>query len=95
MTTTYNPLEGLNARQIQRIFTLRAEREAKKIANRKYEADRINAERQEELKAILQLCRTEGEVEVPAVCYECGVEGKCLVVDGDDSDWFCLDCSCW
>jgi len=35
---TYNPLEGLNARQIQRIFRLRAEREAKKIANCKYEA---------------------------------------------------------
>jgi hypothetical protein len=33
---TYNPLEGLNARQIERIFRLRAEREAKKIANRKY-----------------------------------------------------------
>jgi predicted Zn-ribbon and HTH transcriptional regulator len=55
---------------------------------------RIDAERQEELKAILQLCRTEGEVEVPAVCYECGFEGKCLVVEGDDSDWRCLDCSC-
>ena len=55
---------------------------------------RIDAERQEVLKAILQLCRTEGEVEVPAVCYECGFEGKCLVVEGDDSDWLCLDCSC-
>jgi hypothetical protein len=55
---------------------------------------RIDAERQQELKALQQLCRTEGEVEVPAVCYECGFEGKCLVVEGDDSDWLCLDCSC-
>jgi hypothetical protein len=105
--------DGLNARQIERISRIRADRKRRSVraeAERALanpsnlvelssyavlkETLRIDAERQEELKAILQLCRTEGEVEVPAVCYECGFEGKCLVVEGDDSDWLCLDCSC-
>lgn len=71
----------LTAKQIDRIARIRKQRKEKL--------------RQEELKALQQLCRTDGEVEVPAVCYECGFEGKCLVVEGQDEDWLCLDCSCW
>jgi hypothetical protein len=35
----------------------------------------------------------DDEIEVPAVCYECGVEGKMLCIAGEE-DWRCLDCSC-
>jgi hypothetical protein len=40
-------------------------------------------------------CATDysAEVEVPAVCYECGIEGKMLCIEGQE-DWRCLDCSC-
>jgi hypothetical protein len=89
---TYNPLAGLNARQIQRIFRIRANR---KYLCRRYKAIPSPEEQQAILKEIKEAGRTEGEVEVPAVCYECGVEGKCLVVESEDEDWLCLDCSCW
>lgn len=38
-------------------------------------------------------CR-DGVTEVSAVCYGCGLEGKCLQDEDDpDNDWLCVDCS--
>ena len=49
----------------------------------------------EELKEIgRQAYLADGMTEVPAVCYECGFEGKCLQAEGEEGDdWMCLDCS--
>jgi hypothetical protein len=150
----YNPLEGLNARQIQRIFRIRANRKylcsccdewsdtklravpdsKKKICDECFEdnyfecfdceevqnlqdddyykmdhpdnkgklvcicgdcRDNRRYKLEEELKEIgRQAYLADGMTEVPAVCYECGLEGKCLQAEGEeDEDWLCLDCS--
>lgn len=31
------------------------------------------------------------EKEITGICFECGVEGKCIGEEGDD--WLCVDCS--
>ena len=97
----YNPLEGLTTRQILRIFRIRANRNLRKdIAEAKQAlatpSNLVEMSSYQAFKLSLNIPSIlgEGEKEVPAVCYECGVEGKMLCVEGEeDEDWLCLDCS--